>query len=634
MVGKLDFYMPFEATTIEHLGLRLYSTLPPVISELVSNSYDADAPKVDIVLPEGPLGPSSEVVLRDYGHGMDAHELQDEYLPIGRNRRGRDSKNVMSKSGRRRVTGRKGLGKLSAFGVASEIEITAYRAGQTICLILNYEDMKNWAETHTIKEPYKPSIVNSQTGPTKERDGLEVRLRQLHRKSAIDEDSVRKGLAKRLRFIGSGFEVFVNNRPIGPGDRVQRGDASEAWDVSELPHGSDVAPGLPVSGWLGFAKGSSQTERGIDVFANGKAVELGSFFNYPSTHAQFARAHLIGEVHADFLDSEQDLIATARNSVVWESEGGIALQEWGRATLKWAFGKWVESRKQKKEEQILRVAGFEDWLKGRQPSEQKVAQRMVRLLVDDPDLEPSSAVPLLEIVKSSVESVAFRELIEAIEDQGTTASTLLSLFQEWRVIEAREYLRLADGRLEAMEKLNGYLKAGALEVQQMQPLFEQNLWLVDPAWTEANGQTRYTQLLREHCKEPKDYEDLDRRLDLLGVRSSSELCVLELKRPEKTLSRRDLEQIEKYVDWARSQFEGSGPDAPRYVRGLLVVGQLSTMADVQRKQTRLAGSDIRVETYADLLTRARDYYGQVERVLKAIAPEYSRSRRKAAKRHK
>ena len=34
--------MSFEPMTIEHLGLRLYSTLPPVLSELVSNSHDAE----------------------------------------------------------------------------------------------------------------------------------------------------------------------------------------------------------------------------------------------------------------------------------------------------------------------------------------------------------------------------------------------------------------------------------------------------------------------------------------------------------------------------------------------------------------------------------------------------------------
>ena len=83
-----DFKMSFEPMTIEHLGLRLYSTLPPVITELVSNSYDAEATKVEIVLPSEEIAEETEVIVRDYGHGMNSEELQGEYLPIGRKRRG------------------------------------------------------------------------------------------------------------------------------------------------------------------------------------------------------------------------------------------------------------------------------------------------------------------------------------------------------------------------------------------------------------------------------------------------------------------------------------------------------------------------------------------------------------------
>src|SRR5262245_34406538 len=112
--------MKFEPMTIEHLGLRLYSTLPPVLSELVSNAYDAESPFGEITLPTGRITAKSEVTVRDFGHGMSADDLEDEYLPIGRNRRGADSKLVKSKNGKRLVTGRKGLGKLSSFGIADE----------------------------------------------------------------------------------------------------------------------------------------------------------------------------------------------------------------------------------------------------------------------------------------------------------------------------------------------------------------------------------------------------------------------------------------------------------------------------------------------------------------------------------
>jgi HSP90 family molecular chaperone len=142
MTTPLKFTMPFDAMTIEHLGLRLYSTLPPVIAELVSNSYDADSREVEVTLPDGNITPSSEVVVRDYGHAMTADELQREYLPIGRCRRGTGGAEVKSKSGLRVVTGRKGLGKLSAFGVADQMELRSVKSGDAVCIRFSFTAMK------------------------------------------------------------------------------------------------------------------------------------------------------------------------------------------------------------------------------------------------------------------------------------------------------------------------------------------------------------------------------------------------------------------------------------------------------------------------------------------------------------
>ena len=44
--------MTFTPNTIEHLGVRMYSTLPPVVAELIANSYDADASEVHIQLDD------------------------------------------------------------------------------------------------------------------------------------------------------------------------------------------------------------------------------------------------------------------------------------------------------------------------------------------------------------------------------------------------------------------------------------------------------------------------------------------------------------------------------------------------------------------------------------------------------
>src|SRR5947207_52665 len=119
--SKPDFEIEFDPGTIKHLGIQMYSTLPPVIGELVSNAWDADAPKVEITIPSGPLTASSEIIITDEGLGMTDEEIRKAYLIVGRDRRAATGKET-TPSGRP-LMGRKGIGKFSAFGIAGEIEI-------------------------------------------------------------------------------------------------------------------------------------------------------------------------------------------------------------------------------------------------------------------------------------------------------------------------------------------------------------------------------------------------------------------------------------------------------------------------------------------------------------------------------
>ena len=620
--------MEFEPATIEHLGLKLYSSLPPVVGELVSNAWDADAGQVDITIPTGAIDQTSEIVVHDNGDGMEPSEVQTKYLYIGRNRRDAEKSDVSPSRGRR-VTGRKGLGKLSAFGIADEVQVRTVRDAFAVTICLNYPEMKIWPKG----KPYEPKIVPESSGATSDPPGTTVTVRFLRRTKPINAEFIRRELARRFRFIGPDFRVLINKTPIKASDRRRREDCRAAWDVSQLKPGTtvDKESGWSVSGWIGIVEKSSQIDRGVDIFAREKAVELDTMFNLKTTHAQFARAYVVGEVHAEFLDADEDRIATARNSVNWQTDAGQKLQEWGEAALKDVFDRWLKLQREEKEEKIVKTARFDEWLATRTSREQRVARRLLHIIVADPNIEPESAGPLLEIIKSNVEFQAFQDLVDEIEDSGTTVQTLLKLFRDWRVIEAREHLKLSDGRLEAMEKLSRFIEEGALEVKEMQPLFENNPWLIDPTWGAVSGQETYSALLRKQFSEPQNIPAKNRRLDLLGIRVSNEINVVELKRPEKKLSRDDLEQIEDYVDWARGNLLGTGPDAPRYARGLLIVGTLNEKKEVQEKATRLAGDDIRVETYRDLHQRARRVYGEVQDRLKNLAPEYSKQARRARK---
>src|SRR5256885_854949 len=61
---RSQFELRFDLGTIKHLGLQMYSTLPPVIGELIANAWDADARRVDIEPPTGLVHQGTRVTLR------------------------------------------------------------------------------------------------------------------------------------------------------------------------------------------------------------------------------------------------------------------------------------------------------------------------------------------------------------------------------------------------------------------------------------------------------------------------------------------------------------------------------------------------------------------------------------------
>lgn len=124
--------MSLDLNVLNHLGLNLYSNTPAVLSEVVANSYDADALEVKIDISQE----SDKIVIIDDGNGMTLQEINEKFLRVGYQKR--ESGEALSKKYHRPVMGRKGIGKLSLLSIANKIEIhskTESLAGNALSLI-------------------------------------------------------------------------------------------------------------------------------------------------------------------------------------------------------------------------------------------------------------------------------------------------------------------------------------------------------------------------------------------------------------------------------------------------------------------------------------------------------------------
>ena len=73
-------------------------------------------------MPEGTVADGSAMVISDNGNGMSYGDMADKYLRTGRKRRDKDDGGDRT-PGYGRAMGRKGIGKLSVFGMAKDVEV-------------------------------------------------------------------------------------------------------------------------------------------------------------------------------------------------------------------------------------------------------------------------------------------------------------------------------------------------------------------------------------------------------------------------------------------------------------------------------------------------------------------------------
>ncbi|TXD81523.1 sensor histidine kinase [Subsaximicrobium wynnwilliamsii] len=126
------FYI--DAKTLIHLGRDSIKDHSTALLELVKNSYDADATKVDIEI----FSETKDLIrVADNGFGMTSDELKNSWLRIGYSGKRVSTK---SKLGRRK-TGEKGIGRISTDRLGSILELrTKSKNDKLTGLKVNWDD--------------------------------------------------------------------------------------------------------------------------------------------------------------------------------------------------------------------------------------------------------------------------------------------------------------------------------------------------------------------------------------------------------------------------------------------------------------------------------------------------------------
>ena len=623
-----SLYLRFLGSLVEELGAKMYPSVTASVAELVSNAWDADAENVWITMPLGErIGKdgSEAIVVIDDGIGMAREEARLKYLVVGRKRRLED--HVWTSPSGRPLHGRKGVGKLAAFGTAKVLQCnTRTNGGERTAFELDYDRIRSLGpgEDYKVGEfPNPASIVQPDTKAPLHQ-GTEIRLSNLLAKVIPAEPQFRESLARRFGVLSPEMRVFLNGTEVerfdipvdirfpqdgvpepgkglprtnpGTGEAPTPVSVDEGWAVEELSEGE-------VRWWIGFTPKPIEAAdlRGIAVLAHRKMVQRPFMFGRSQgTAGQLGQEYLVGEVVADWVDDnvqpEEDLVETNRNELQLEDERLVGFLEWGRDRLRWALARRSDLRVEKNTQGIVLDKDIQARLEKFTTRERVILNGIGNRLAKLPEIESSDVTGLLLDIMDSYEDKSIREMIEYIgEETEATQDRMWALVAEFGLIDARRTATKVQARMQVIQKLEELVEGGAPEVPDIHNHLRDNPWLLDPRWDLYGDEVNLTKMLRDrYGYAPEGQGNQVDYLFAIGPTkptNADEVIVVEIKRGRNvdgSTRRASLDEVHKfssYVSDAEAYYEqANSPSHRPTVRGLMVASAFAQQADRQRKR--------------------------------------------------
>jgi hypothetical protein len=235
------------------------------IEELVWNSLDADAKRVEVILRRGPLDGLDSIIVQDDGHGMAPDEKEKSFGILGGS-----AKRVRSHSpGGRRLHGRDGKGRFRAFGLGTRVTWTSRFKEKK--LVSEWSITANATNLCAFQFSDPVERTGASTGTTVTVTNVDASL------GVLGSDSARLDLLTRLALYLRAYPKAV---VVYDGAKLDIGQVQERTDIYDVavdaPDGTPINAKLTVIEWtpdmerkfyLCTSEGMTRTEVTADVRA-------------------------------------------------------------------------------------------------------------------------------------------------------------------------------------------------------------------------------------------------------------------------------------------------------------------------------------------------------------------------------
>src|SRR6185312_1645715 len=178
-------------SVLEDLGINNYTDAAAVLSEIVANAWDADATHVRVGVKGS--GGNRALTIQDDGIGMTVTDLKRRYLIVGYKRR-EHTGGATTPLGRQ-VMGRKGIGKLAVFSIASTIEVHTVSKTARNAFRMDLDALRKSAKAG---KPYHPTVIPCATDLVR---GTRIVLSDLNPDIVLTDRYLRRNLSRRFTVI-------------------------------------------------------------------------------------------------------------------------------------------------------------------------------------------------------------------------------------------------------------------------------------------------------------------------------------------------------------------------------------------------------------------------------------------------
>lgn len=569
---KIAFHVD---TRLAKLLSENYRSSERALKELVDNAWDADSDSVWVSLPDAMT--EDPIVIHDDGSGMTEEEILREYLYIASDRRQRRGELTANK--RRKVKGRKGIGKFAGLMAANTMQVETWVRGKKCEFCISTDAL---ASSEDIEQLPIDLIVSE---CPEEVHGTKITLTSLHQNLVFPNPDRFRQLLLQDYGREEGFSLIVNGKLLDVDDIQGAFIASE----TALPVIGSVKLRFTVSSQKGKLR-----QPGISIRVAGKVVGKPNFFGLDTSDdfPQKLLDKIYGEVEVDGLKDHvtADWGALVENSELYEAVKAH-VQPIIRQKVAEEYGRDValaQARLQKRLNE--RLAALPEY-------KRQFADKSIKSILSKYYGEPESKLKsIVSVLLDALERTEYRAVLDYIhEADRCDIFKLAEVLTEFGLAELVILGEQVKSRLEFLDKLEELCGNQDVCEALVHSALERNLWIFGNEYSLfSSNRTLKKQV--EDCIGKKYKGDLAaKRPDLLlNANYSGRYLLIEFKRPSHSLRYSDCQQVTVYRNEFRA-YTDSGIDV------LLVGGRRGD----DLPDSRNIEPNTFIMIYSEVISRAR-----------------------------